>query len=267
MRYCIVSNANCPLLNITSIGYASDRSITRFGPGVRNLYIVHYVISGKGTFNGTVVSAEQGFLITPGMQEHYFPDEKDPWEFIWFIFDDPLAQNLFPFFEANPETNVFTYSNIYDLKKLAVFLVANQNTLCTGFEILEIFLSIFKQQQKDTAKLERKSSADIYIESAEKYIALNIQNPITVAELTRFLGVSQPYLFQLFKSRFGKSPKQYILEQKLDRAKTLLNTTDLSVTHIANSVGFPDVLSFSRCFKNKLGVSPQNYRKEKAKKT
>ena len=266
MRYCIVSNANGPLLNITSIGYASDRSVTRFGPGVRNLYIVHYVISGKGTFNGTIVSAEQGFLITPGMQEHYYPDVKEPWEFIWFVFEDPIAKNLFPLFGADPETGVFTYPNIHELKKLALFLVANQNTLYNSFEMLEMFLRIFKQQQKTTAEFKSSSSANNYIESAEKYIALNIQNPITVGELTRFLGVSQPYLFQLFKSRFGKSPKQYILEQKLDRAKTLLNTTALSVTHIANSVGFPDVLSFSRCFKNKFGLSPQNYRKEETNK-
>lgn len=265
MRFAVFSNEKCPLLNITSIGYASDTSVTRFGPGIRNLYIVHYVISGKGTFNGTTVSAGQGFLITPGMQEHYFPDEKEPWEFVWVISDDPIAKTVFIRFDADPKTGVFSYPNISKLKNLADFLISNKNALLNGFEMLEIFLGIFKQQ-KATDQPKSRTSADIYIEAAEKYIDMNIQNPITVTELTGFLGVTQPYLFRIFKARFEKSPKQYILEQKFIRAKQLLKSTDLSVTHIANSVGFPDVLSFSRCFKKRFLVSPQNYRRDNDKK-
>jgi len=259
MRYAVFSNEKCPLLNITSIGYAFDTSVTRFGPGIRNLYIIHYVISGKGTFNGTTVSAGQGFLITPGMQEYYFPDENDPWEFVWFISDNPIAKTVFLRFEANTRTGVFSYTNVSKLKNLADFLISHRNTLYSGFKMLEIFLNVFNQQKR-TDQLNSRTSADIYLEAAEKYINMNIQNPVTVTELIEFLGVTQPYLFRIFKARFEKSPKQYILEQKFVRSKQLLKDTDLSVTHIANSVGFPDVLSFSRCFKKRFGVSPQNYR-------
>ncbi|MBQ9968855.1 MAG: helix-turn-helix transcriptional regulator [Oscillospiraceae bacterium] len=87
---------------------------------------------------------------------------------------------------------------------------------------------------------------------------------MTVAELTGFLGISQPYLFKLFKARFGLSPKQYLAEQKLHRAKTLLRQSDMTVTHIANSVGFSDVLAFSRFFTNKEGISPQKYRNSRS---
>ena len=87
--------------------------------------------------------------------------------------------------------------------------------------------------------------------------------PITVAELTEFLGVSQPYLFNIFKEHLSQSPKQYILEKKLIYAKDLLKTSTMSVSHIANSVGFQDVLSFSKFFKLKTGLSPQKYRNKK----
>ena len=265
MRYAIFSNTYCPLLNITAVGYAADASVTRFGPGVRNSYIIHYVISGKGTFNGASVSEGQGFLITPGMREHYFPDEKDTWSFVWFISNDPTIQKLLPLLEADSETGVFSFSDTSGLKKLATFLVDNKNTMHNGFEMLTFFLNIF-QQQTENSKAKSTSRADSYIEAAKKYIVLNIQNPITVTDLTDFLGVTQPYLFRLFKTQFGKSPKQYILEQKLAQARMLLLHTKLSVTHIANSVGFPDVLSFSRCFKSKLGISPQNYRQKNRQK-
>ena len=81
MRYVIWGEGTCPLLNISAIGYAKSPQVTRFGPGQRNDYIVHYVLSGKGYFNGNSVTAGHGFLITPGMLEDYYPDEKDPWEF------------------------------------------------------------------------------------------------------------------------------------------------------------------------------------------
>ena len=88
MRYEVFSDTVCPILNLCSVGYAKDPAVTRFGAGVRNLYIVHYVLAGKGYFNGNAVNAGQGFLITPNMREHYFPDEKSPWEFLWFISND-----------------------------------------------------------------------------------------------------------------------------------------------------------------------------------
>lgn len=79
MRYEIFSNHNDALFPISIIGYSKDTDITRFGPGRKDLYIVHYVLSGHGCFNGQSVSEGQGFLITPGMQEHYYPSERDPW--------------------------------------------------------------------------------------------------------------------------------------------------------------------------------------------
>lgn len=260
MRYSIFSNAHCPLLNISSIGYSSDTSVTRFGPGVRDSYIIHFVISGKGYFNGKSVSGGQGFLITPGMNECYYPDKNEPWEFLWVISDDNKMSDLFEYFNADINTNIFRYDYAWAVKELSSFLVTNNNAIYDAFEMLEIFIKIFKYRQKEILSNTSKTNAKVYIEAAEKYIISNIHRPITVSELTGFLGVSQPYLFKIFKERFLKSPKQFILEQKLLRARKLLKETDMSVTNIANSVGFQDVLSFSKCFRSKIGISPQNYR-------
>ena len=263
MRYCYYARTRCPLLSISNIGYAADPFLTRFGPGVRNHYNIHYIISGKGYFNGNPVSAGEGFLVTPGMQEHYYPDSRDPWEYLWFITPDPAMAPLFPMFHADEKTNIFSYDYIYAVQELASFLLAHKDGSCTGYEMLEIFLGIFNLHHKDRFPDTVKSNAQLYIEAAVKYISSNLHCPITVEELANFLGVSQVYLFKIFKARFAKSPKQYILEQKLLRAQTLLGETDISVTYVANSVGFPDVLSFSKCFRSKLGLSPQSYRKQK----
>lgn len=264
MRYSIFLRSSCPLLNISSMGYSADPSVTHFGPGVRDLFIIHYVLSGKGYFNTSPVCAGEGFLIYPNMPEYYFPDEKNPWEFLWIVSDDPKMTDLFKLFQADPQTGVFSFDDLSAVKSLSAFLIANNNRTYSGFEMLSFFLPIF--QQKEGLQTNQKSNAELYLDAALRYIDLNIQNSITVSEITQFLGITQPYLFKLFQERFSFSPKQYIMTQKLTRAQNLLRQTDLSVTHIANSVGFPDVLSFSRCFKKKFGVSPLGYRNESTKK-
>ena len=75
------------------------------------------------------------------------------------------------------------------------------------------------------------------------------------------------YLNQLFRDKFGVSPKQYLTRLKLDKAKNLLSSTDLPVVMIAASLGFPDQLSFSRAFKGKVGMPPTAYRKSSRKFT
>lgn len=263
MRHAVFSTSTCCLLDISSIGYAADASVTRFGPGVRNSYILHYVIAGKGYFNGNAVSAGQGFVITPGMQEHYYPDPHDPWEFLWVISNDETMAALFEQLHPHPQTHIFQYHYVYAVKELSTFLISKNNARYNAFEMLEIFLKIFKYAQKEDSPNVLKTNAETYIESAENYISSNIHRPVTVAELTDFLGVSQPYLYKLFTDRFSKSPKQYILDEKITLAQKFLKETDMSVTHIANSVGFQDVLSFSKCFRAKVGLSPQHYRTQK----
>lgn len=262
MRYAVFSKSTCSLLNISNIGYAADVSVTHFGPGVRNFYIIHYVISGNGFFNGHRVSPGQGFLVTPGMQEHYFPDEQDPWAFLWVVSDDPAMGDLFPLLDADRRTNIFHYNYVNTVRDFSSFLIANNHSIYDAFEMLEIFLRLFKHQQRQDSPHTVKTNAQVYIEAADKYISSNMHRPITVTELTAFLGVSQPYLFKIFRDRFQKSPKQYMLEQKLLYAQRLLKETSMSVSFIANSVGFTDVLSFSRYFRGKTGLSPQKYRKQ-----
>jgi len=261
MHYQIYQNLPCPLLDIGTIGYAFDPPDTWSGPYVRSVYLIHYVISGKGWFNGNPVKGGQGFLIRPGTHVHYYADSSDPWEYVWFLSHDTTIEQLFPMFQADPDTQIFHYGYVEAVRELSSFLLSHRQTRCSGYELLEYFLRLFKHQQ-EAARPTALSSAKIYIDAAEKYIHSNLHRQVTVSELADFLGVGQSYLFRIFKARFQKSPKQYILEQKLFYAQTLLKETDISITHIAYSVGFPDVLSFSKCFRGKLGVSPQSYRRQ-----
>ncbi len=76
--------------NMISSGRQNCSDLHSWGPGIRNCYILHYIIKGKGTFiNGNksyAVSAGESFVIRPFDNIMYFPDESDPWEYTWIDF-------------------------------------------------------------------------------------------------------------------------------------------------------------------------------------
>lgn len=257
MRHEIFSYDDNRIFGISSIGYSADVNVTHFGPDQRELYIIHYVISGKGYFNGHRVSAGQEFLITPGMSEHYYPDTKAPWSFLWVIFGGSFSENLFEKYNANSETHIFTYRNIYAIMD-AVNHLSDKKTYYTSAELFEIFLHMFNNQghiQKDTEK-----AADTYYHYAVNYINTNLFRNITVDDLTEILGITQPYLYNIFISKCGISPKKYITSRKLSKAKQLLSETDMSINEVAASVGYTDALNFSKLFKQNTGYSPKAFR-------
>lgn len=260
MRFEIFPSSTCPLLNIDCIGYAEAPSVTRFGPGMRNSYIIHYVISGKGFFNGNTVEKGQGFLITPQMNECYFPDTENPWKFIYAVSSDDKMSTLFDMYGAEKDTGIFNFGSMYRLEELREILISGSKKSYDAFEMLELFLGIFKCRSGHT-DAEHMTGVEIYAREAEKYIETNLHRPVSVKELTDFLGIGQPYLFKIFKVVYSKGPKRFISDKKLAYSEKLLESTDMSVTQIANSVGFESVFDFSKFFRLNTGVSPLNYRK------
>ncbi len=245
---------------IYSIGFSDDPRITRFGPSVRNQYIIHYVLSGKGTFNGSPVGRGQGFLIVPGMHEEYFPDTMDPWSFLWVISEDPCMQVFFDCHQANGKTGIFRFQNLYELEPIVQRLLACTDSFSSSTQLAELFLHIFHACVATERKGQR-SAAELYFEFSVNYVKTNLHLPLSVADICQATGITQPYLYRIFKQAAGCSPKQYISGCKLTEAKRLLLQTELSVSQIAASVGFENVLDFSKFFAKQTGISPSGYRR------
>lgn len=264
MRYHVFPSEQHPLLSIYSIGFSADPQITCFGPGHRNQYIVHYVLFGKGYYNGAPVTSGQGFLIRPKTMEHYYPDKDDPWAFLWVISDDPKMEKLFYHYNEDPQTHIFRYDFMEELQQIAQWIMAHSNNFYPPAVILELFLKIFDHHLNTDSIGASKPAASQYIEKAINYIEANMHEPVTVSELTTYLNISQPYLFKIFKNTLQVSPKEYIISRKIAYAKELLVHTDIHIMQVASSVGFDDLLAFSRFFKTHTGVSPKKYRNTQA---
>ena len=84
--------------------------------------------------------------------------------------------------------------------------------------------------------------------------------PLTVDDLAAAAGLSRAHFSREFRRAFGVSPHAYLLTRRLERAATLLRTTDRSVAEICLSVGLLSVGSFTTSFTRAFGRSPTAYR-------
>lgn len=255
----LIAADSIPVPRINSMGFSENPSVTHYGPSVRNQYIIHYVLSGEGVFNGNRVVCGEGFLIEPGMQEHYYPSETEPWGFFWIVSEDPSMAYFFECHRANSETGIFKFHNGYELEAIVKQVRAESERLTSSTRLSELFLRIFHTVVWEEAT-HKRSVAKTYFEFSVNYIKTNLHLPVSVRDLCDVIGITQPYLYRIFKQEAGCSPKQYITNCKLTRAKQLLASTDLTVSQIADSVGFGGVLDFSKFFSKHLHLSPSAYR-------
>ena len=260
MRYGIFSDNNNSLLHIQAIGFSGDTAVTRFGPGRRDLYIIHYVTKGKGYFNGNPVTEGQGFLISPEQYEEYYADPDHPWEFLWVISSDSAMKEIFGRYHTDGDTFIFDFDSVPKVKEIANKIISRNGEILDSLKMLEIFLQILNSHTYKETLNQYKSNHDVYFDFCMDYIETNIHKKITVKELSELVGVSQPYLYKIFINRVNMSIKDYITWHKLNRAKKLLAETDMSITTIATSVGYSDILVFSKAFSLKEKKSPQKYR-------
>ena len=98
------------------------------------------------------------------------------------------------------------------------------------------------------------------VQGAIEKMYADIDKQLSVETLARECNYSVGYFSHLFRSVTGISPHAYMSRLRIERAKTLLENTELSVLEIALAVGFEDQNYFSRFFKEQTGVSPTAYR-------
>ena len=95
---------------------------------------------------------------------------------------------------------------------------------------------------------------------AAQFIRRNSGRSVSTGEIAAEVNMSRPHMSKLFKTTYGIPPHEYLNSYRVSSAKSLLVTTSLSVTEIAERTGFRDLFSFSRIFRRMTGISPTEYR-------
>lgn len=83
---------------------------------------------------------------------------------------------------------------------------------------------------------------------------------LPLSRIAETVGLAPNYFHRRFRRLFGVTPLDFLVSQRLNQARHLLASTSLSIKEVANSVGYPDPLYFTRVFARRLGMSPTEYR-------
>ena len=94
------------------------------------------------------------------------------------------------------------------------------------------------------------------IQEARLILDNDIDKPHTIRELSRKVAMNECYLKKGFKALVGKTIHEYQMEQRINKAKTLLREDGYSVTDVANTLGFSSISHFSTAFKRITGMKP-----------
>jgi AraC family transcriptional regulator len=98
------------------------------------------------------------------------------------------------------------------------------------------------------------------LQQAIDYIHAHLDRDLSLFQIASIINISPTYFASLFKRATGTSPHQYVIEQRVERAKSLLSKTDMAIADIALQVGFSSQSHLTQQFKRLTGVTPKQVR-------
>lgn len=99
------------------------------------------------------------------------------------------------------------------------------------------------------------------VASAKDWMEENWQKDLSLEDIASIANMNSQHFLRMFKQVYLITPHQYLIDLKLKKAKTLLETTVMPINDICRAIGFESVFSFSVLFKNRFGMAPSYFRK------
>ncbi|MFC5530488.1 AraC family transcriptional regulator [Cohnella yongneupensis] len=233
-----------------------------WGPGVRDVYALHYIVSGKGVLETRKrvfhLSEGESFLIFPNTEVYYYPDSRDPWAYVWNEFKGEEARRWIAMTLLEPDRPTVT-GIVHPLQPLYQSSGNPGAKLCDQIRSdaqLRLLLSYYMEYYPN----EKTTAPTDYVGAAIKYIEHHYwKSALKSADIANAVNIERSYLYRLFKQATGMSVSVYLLAYRIERACELLKTVGWSVKSIAYSVGFNDPLYFSKVFKRATSYTPSAY--------
>lgn len=108
----------------------------------------------------------------------------------------------------------------------------------------------------------KSTDMDLRINKALQYIHQNIDSDITISYLASMACLTEDHFIRLFKKETDQTPLRYINSKKIEKAQTLLTTSDMPIQSIALELSIDNISYFNRLFKQYTGKTPSLYRKD-----
>lgn len=241
-----------------------------YGPAVRDHYLIHYILDGKGIYQvGDKIyelKKNQGFLICPGAITYYKADFQDPWNYSWVGFHGLKAEPYLRAAGLTAESPIFTYEKDEFISNCFKNMIATK-TMKRGRELrlqghLYMFLTqLMEENFSDKFVDSDETLKESYVRMAMEYIQMNYSRKVKVSDIAGYIRLDRSYLGSIFKEYMNISLRDYTINYRLEKARELMSRSNLSIGDIARSVGYEDQLQFSKIFKKVYGTCPREYRK------
>ena len=273
LSFSVFSNENFLDLRPYQYGWEQCSPLHSFGPFVRNHYLFHYVISGRGSLDATGpdgvtrrydLGPDQGFLISPGLVNTYSADKREPWKYTWVEFDGLRVKEYLDSTGLGPTNPVYQPQSVQQGAAVRdqMLYIADHPKASPLHIIGNFFLFLDALIQSSSTRREASGSQlrDFYIHEAVTYMEQNYQRDLSVEEIADVCNLNRSYFSKLFKDSMGCPPQEFLIRMRLSKATELMKTSASSIGNIASVCGYPNQLHFSRAFKKRYGVSPREWR-------
>lgn len=234
-------------------------------------YQLLYITEGEGVFRSThqsEVSVRGGdmFVLFPGEWHSYHPLPNKGWKSFWIGFrgkniDDRVSAGFLspskPIYHVGFSDDIVRlYRNAY---QAALDEAAYMQQLLAG--LVNHLIGMMYMLERNIELNKNQVHVDM-VSRARLRIRESLESPVTIQQVAEDLGVSYSNFRKLFKEYTGLSPSTYQQDLRLQRAKELLTTTDLSIKEIAYRLNFESPDYFSAKFRSKTGHRPSEYRNQ-----
>lgn len=231
---------------------------------------INISISGEdyiGTDNSIffVNSGELHFISTSTRDIDYY-NFIFPLDFISFKSNDVIESNFFGPLKNGTLHLIHTTLDTEALDICNLISETESTSYIDQFKIRILLLSLFQFAVNNNLLSSKASTFDTIEREMLTFIQQNYIYGISLKELSTHFHMSEKYISRYFKEHFKIPLTQYVNHLKLNKAKSLLKSTSLSITDIALQCGFQNVSYFIRTYKSTYGISPLQYRLSHNKK-
>jgi transcriptional regulator GlxA family with amidase domain len=145
---------------------------------------------------------------------------------------------------------------------LALYLIGRFVGLKEALEVAKAYLINWHDagQQPFASLHVSQQASDGLIAKCQAWVAEHYAGPSPVAAMTKLSGLPERTFIRRFAKATGRSPLDYVHSLRLEEAKQILETEELSIETIAEQVGYEDASFFGRLFRRKVGLTPAQYR-------
>ena len=234
-----------------------------------NIYCIEYILKGKGyvRLNKTSFCASAGdiYILPAGSDHYYYSDSEEPWTKIWFNISGSLIEKILDSYKIK---HVYHVEGL-DLSELFEDFFETAKLEIPRDEIFDrcagIFLRIAQRISKHINTEQDKGEITVAARLKEQIDNLT-DFRLSFENMVERLYCTESHAIRAFKSGYGITPYQYLLQKKLSVAKMMLENTHMSIKEISVFLGFNDNHYFSVFFRRQTGVSPKQYRNEQINK-